>query len=72
MAVDTRNKRMSMISFGQIVRPTSPMPDGGFSTSGDRAQLIYRYRGITEPTEGGGGVTTTAFYMPTWRPRRGR
>lgn len=72
--VDTRNKRMAMLSFGRIERPTAPLPDSsGISTSGDRAQLIYRYRGIMEPDEGGGGVTPTpshANHIPKIRGRR--
>ena len=62
MAVDTRNKRASMMSLGRPWVPRLPLPDGGFTTAGDRAQLEFRYRGIVEPDEGGeggdGGVGT--------------
>ena len=47
MAVDTRDKRFSLISFAQPILWFSPDPDGSFATTADRAQLDYLYAGIT-------------------------
>ena len=45
MAVDTRNKRMSMIGLGIPVPSVLPDPDGTISSS-DRAQFLWLYSGI--------------------------
>lgn len=58
MAVDTANKRASLMSLGRPFVPRLPRPDGGFTTAGDRAQLEYRYTGIVQASEGG------ALYKP--------
>jgi len=46
MAVDSRDKRMSMISFGQPVPFVMPNPDGAIGIS-DRRMLLSLYFGIT-------------------------
>lgn len=46
MAVDTRDKRFSVISMGRPWTPTLPNPDGGFAIQGDRQHIVYLYRGI--------------------------
>lgn len=45
MALDSRNKRASIISLGRPFTPTLPQPDGSLATSQDRKHLVYRYRG---------------------------
>lgn len=49
MAVDTRNKRFSMLGFGQAWASPYVMPDpsGGFDTELERVQLAYLYAGIS-------------------------
>lgn len=44
MAVDTRNKRASLMSMGRPWVPRLPLPDGTLAAL-DRDQLIYRYAG---------------------------
>ena len=48
MAVDTRNKRFSLLGFGHGygIPYVLPNPDGTID-SDDRAQLIYLYPGIS-------------------------
>ena len=48
MAVDTRNKRFSMLGLGQArgCPLVFPNPDGSFDAA-DRAQLDYLYQGIS-------------------------
>lgn len=46
MAVDTRNKRFSLISVARAVGRVLPNPDGGFTTQGDRQQLALLYAGV--------------------------
>ena len=48
MAVDTRNKRFSLIGFGETKGSpiVYPNPDGTVDNF-DRAQFIYLYAGIT-------------------------
>lgn len=43
MAVDTRDKRMSLICLSLPFGRVLPDPDGGFTTSAERAQLNYLY-----------------------------
>lgn len=45
MAVDTRNKRMSLIGLGSPIPTVLPNPDGAFNNF-DRAQLIWLYAGL--------------------------
>lgn len=52
MPIDTRNKRVSLISLGQVCRPTAPEPSGGFDTAMERAMLLFRY-GATLALTGG-------------------
>lgn len=46
MAVDTANKRYSMIGIGSPVPRLLPVPDGAFDAA-DRSMLLYLYHGIT-------------------------
>lgn len=41
-----------MMSLGRPWVPRLPLPDGGFTTAGDRAQLAFRYSGIVQASEG--------------------
>jgi hypothetical protein len=43
MAVDSRNKRFSLLSVGQWKGRVLPNPDGGFGTAADREQLAVSY-----------------------------
>lgn len=52
-AVDTRDKRFSMIGVGLESIRVRPNPDGSFATAGDRAHLMPRYRGPTGATSAG-------------------
>ena len=45
MAVDTRNKRFSMLGLNQPGLSPLPNPDGAFSDA-DRAMFLYLYHGI--------------------------
>lgn len=54
MAVDTRDKRMSLLGFGAPVPRMLPNSDGAFENA-DMAQLLYLYPGISLI---GGGVVT--------------
>lgn len=72
MAVDTRNKRFSMIGFGRGVFGAMPNPDGGFAVAADRAQLSYLYAGITLSAPSGsssGSSAAKAFGKAGLMPR---
>lgn len=43
MSVDSRDKRFSLVSLSLPYGRVLPNPDGGFSTTADRAQLEYLY-----------------------------
>ena len=45
MAVDTANKRFSIVHFGCPWRGILPIPDGSLD-AGDRIELEYLYRGF--------------------------
>lgn len=47
MAVDTANKRYSLIGFGQVTPRLLPVPDGTLDAA-DRALLLGLYAGITQ------------------------
>ena len=49
MAVDTRDRRMSMLGLAQPVPSMLPNPDGTIGTQ-DRAMLLWLYHGITLDT----------------------
>ena len=69
MAVDTRNKRFSLISFAQPIMWIAPDPDGDITSVFDRAQLEYLYAGIT--LDGGSApVSHTGELMLMWHRRR--
>lgn len=61
MAVDTRNRRMSLIGLGSPVPRVLPHPDGAFDTANDRYMLVFLYPIFADtptpptPTPGGGG-----------------
>ena len=65
MAIDTPNKRASMLSMGRPFVPTLPVPSGGISTAAERAQLIYRYSGLLPDDTGGigGGGSGAASWI---------
>ena len=46
MAVDTRNKRMSLIGLDSPVPTVLPHPDGDIGTQ-DRAMLLWLYHGLS-------------------------
>lgn len=50
MAVDSRNKRMSLVGFGLPVPRVLPNPDGSLSDGADRGMLLYLYHGIALET----------------------
>lgn len=58
MAVDTRNKRFSLLAFGKPLPYVMPNPDGSFANANDRAQLVYLYHGLTPAAAGGGTLFT--------------
>ena len=45
MAIDTREKRFSMMTLGDIWQPSVPIPSGAFD-QGDRQSLLHGYAGI--------------------------
>ncbi len=54
MAVDTRNKRASILGIGLVAALLLPAPDGGI-TAPDREQVAFTYSGI--PASGGAHAT---------------
>lgn len=62
MAVDTRNKRASVLGVGLLAALVLPAPDSSLS-SGDRAQLTGSYAGLDaiSPIQPE-GVDATAIY----------
>ena len=70
MAVDTRDKRFSLVSFAQPHKWFAPNPDGSFATTADRAQLTYLYAGIT--LDGGTPPDTSAADWMLMAHRRRR
>ena len=71
MAVDTRNKRFSMLGFGQAhgYPYVLPDPSGGFDTELERTQLAYLYAGIS-PSGAPLVVDGSAFLFHGRRRRR--
>ena len=45
MAINTRSKLNSMISFGDVWHPAIPIPDGNF-IQGDLQHLLHGYSGV--------------------------
>lgn len=45
MAIDTRNKRLSVLGYGLGLRPL-PTPDGSWNT-GDRQSVSFDYAGVS-------------------------
>jgi len=52
MAVDTRNKRASVLKFDTVGR-VYPNPDGSLANSNDRAHVGMEYAGIPANAVGG-------------------
>lgn len=46
MAVDSADKRFSMMGLCLPFVRMLPVPDGGFTVFGDRMQFLMQYRGI--------------------------
>jgi len=46
MAVDTRNKRFSLLGLALVVTAVLPNPDGAIDSSAERQQYLYCYSGI--------------------------
>lgn len=55
MAIDTRNKRASVINVFRSGR-VYPNPDGSLANPNDRTQMSMRYAGITSVAGGGSKV----------------
>lgn len=68
MAVDTRNRRFSMIWIGVDLGRVHPDPDGSISSSADRVQLLPLYPGISLglPTETGENSHRVFPHRPKW------
>jgi len=67
MAIDTAEKRFSIMDFRETSNITLPVPTGSFD-QGDRQHLLDFYAGILF----GGSVAapTVVLFRPTFRPRR--
>ncbi len=46
MAIDTRNKRASVIGFKNVPTSVFPNPDGSLANQADRQQMANEYSGI--------------------------
>lgn len=68
MAVDTRDKRVSIVAVSSPWRGILPTPDGSVSAA-DRQIILYYYSGVAfgAPPVGGGG---NAIWYPRIRRRR--
>ena len=68
MAVDSRDKRMSMVTLGSPVPMLLPNPDGTIGDS-DRAMFMYLYHGIALTAAvqvyGGQARGIQDYYAPT-------
>lgn len=67
MAVDSRQKRMSMIEFGAGHSWRTLFEADGSVDADDRAHLLGLYSGIALDAPVAGGVPE---FMPIYRPRR--
>ena len=67
MAVDTRDKRMSIMSIGLPWRGVFPLADGSIG-AGDRQIFLYLYSGIIDSPLG--GVVTEWLIRARRRNRR--
>lgn len=47
MAIDSRNKRFSLMGLAVAAVVTLPTPDGAIDTAGERQQYLHLYSGIT-------------------------
>ena len=68
MAIDSRNKRFSLLGFGQPhqIPCVLPNPDGSLANVFDRAMLIYLYAGLDITT--GSPMWLRMGGVPHWRP----
>ena len=69
MAVDTREKRFSLIGYGLPFRLTLPVADGSFDV-GDRLHLLGLYAGIVPATVNdvlGGRIVAGYVFVPGLR-----
>jgi len=64
MAVDTVDKRLSLMSSVRLFVPTLPMPDGSFVTIPDRMHLlgVYYLSGVDPNTEPFSSAIADAVY----------
>lgn len=72
MAVDSRDKRMSVIGLALPAPALTPNPDGSIIAA-DRGMLLWLYHGIVpgSPPEGGASfVMDSAVFGATARPVR--
>lgn len=60
MAVDTRDKRSSVINFDRSGR-VFPDPDGSLANANDRVNVGTKYAGI--PGAGAGGSTKVPWHL---------
>jgi hypothetical protein len=67
MAIDTAEKRFSMMDFRAISTITLPVPTGGFDQA-DRQHILDFYSGVL--FGGAVGAATVVLFRPTFRPRR--
>ncbi len=51
MSIDTKSKRLSILSYGNVFQNSTPSPDGTIS-GGDRQHLIWAYSGISWEVSG--------------------
>jgi hypothetical protein len=69
MAIDTANKRASVIGFALAFRLVAPTPDGSLASAADREQLAQSYAGIAaDPPP---NAPLDGFWIINTRRRRG-
>jgi hypothetical protein len=51
MALDTQNKRLSVIHLGSPWRGMLPLPDGSLASQADRQHIMFLYRGAEASTQ---------------------
>lgn len=71
MAVDTRDRRSSVVAFARGHGRVFPNPDGTVGQP-DRQHVAYSYPGITagSPASGGGGGFNGNVLIAVWSPVR--
>lgn len=63
MAIDTRDKRFSMMGFGAPTPRVLPNPAGTFNAA-DRAMLLYLYHGLTLSSPAAPVTIAVTLYVP--------